>query len=327
MGDVNGLVVTDVLGLAKPVQKLVETVASGIGKVYEPTHIRRMAKAKADEIQIISDSINKNIALPVRYEAGEICINAEDANELARRAQNRALYQEMKKQQNIESVIGKAYDQLANEEVASEKPVDPDWVNEFFDNVANVSNDNMQMIWAKLLAGEVLNPGSFSLRTLATLKNLSQNEATLFSQITPYILGNIMQHNANIVSYFLFSDFDLLNRNHIQYSNILLLSDAGLFNIPGNTMINFHMKPEQSTLIIGSNKSIRIENKSSQEVSLCYSAFPLTEAGTQLLPIASQFCTLKIEHYVDDCLEYLQYRGFGTMHRDPLPQEILAYIE
>lgn len=70
MGDVNGLVVTDVLGLAKPVQKLVETVASGIGKVYEPTHIRRMAKAKADEIQIISDSINKNIALPVRYEAG-----------------------------------------------------------------------------------------------------------------------------------------------------------------------------------------------------------------------------------------------------------------
>ena len=108
MSVVNGLVVTDVLGLAKPLQKLVETVAIGIGKVYEPTHIRQMAKAKADEIQIISDSVNKNIALPIHYEDGSICITAEDANELARRAQNRALYQEMKKQQNIESVIGKA---------------------------------------------------------------------------------------------------------------------------------------------------------------------------------------------------------------------------
>ena len=91
MSDVNGLVVTDVLGLAKPLQKLVETVAIGIGKVYEPTHIRQMAKAKADEIQIISDSVNKNIALPIHYEDGSICITAEDANELARRAQNRVI--------------------------------------------------------------------------------------------------------------------------------------------------------------------------------------------------------------------------------------------
>lgn len=92
-------------------------------------------------------------------------------------------------------------------------------------------------------------------------------------------------------------------------------------------MINFHMKPEQSTLIIGNNKSIRIENKSNQEVSLCYSAFPLTEAGTELLPIASQFNKLKNEHYMAECLEFFQHRGFGTMHQEPLPQEILAYIE
>jgi hypothetical protein len=42
---------SDVLGalgrLSQPVSKLVEAVAAGIGKAYEPTHLVRMAKAAA----------------------------------------------------------------------------------------------------------------------------------------------------------------------------------------------------------------------------------------------------------------------------------------
>ena len=170
MSDASGITVTDVLGFAKGTQKLLDTIALGVGKVYEPWHIQRMAKAKAKEIEIISDKINENFSLPIRYDNGEVYI------------------QEMRKQQNIENVITKAYSKMEHVSDVSDKPVDPDWVNSFFDSVANVSNEQMQTLWAKLLAGEVETPGAFSLRTLNTLKNMSQLDAELFSQIVPFIL-------------------------------------------------------------------------------------------------------------------------------------------
>lgn len=329
MSDVNGLVVTDVLGLAKPLQKLIETAAIGVGKVYEPTHIRRMAKAKADEIQIISKSINKNIALPIHYEDGSVCIAAEDANELVRRAQNRALYQEMKKQQNIESVIGKAYDELSTVSDVSDTPVDSDWVSEFFDNVANVSNDGMQTFWAKLLAGEVLKPGSFSLRTLATLKNLSQEEAALFTQITPYVLQYKQTDEEGERSLFLFSKFDLLQNNGISFGSILWLSEAGLINDSGNAMINILIKPGQNSLIEVNNKVLNIKNTRASEVSLGYEVYPLTEAGTELFPVAVA-CQSEItntDNYVGECLELLRGRGFGSLYRESVPQDVLMCID
>lgn len=86
----------------------------------------------------------------------------------------------MKKQQHIESVIEVAYSELDKVTSVNDIPVDSDWISNFFDAVANVSTEQMQILWGKLLAGEVQRPGSFSLRTLNVLKNLTQNEASIF---------------------------------------------------------------------------------------------------------------------------------------------------
>ena len=48
MSDLKGLEISDIFGLSEPLTKLVETVSCGVGKLYEPTHIRRLAKAKAE---------------------------------------------------------------------------------------------------------------------------------------------------------------------------------------------------------------------------------------------------------------------------------------
>ena len=40
MSDASGITVTDVLGFAKGTQKLLDTIALGVGKVYEPWHIQ-----------------------------------------------------------------------------------------------------------------------------------------------------------------------------------------------------------------------------------------------------------------------------------------------
>ena len=46
MSDVKGIEIHDILGLEEPLTKLIECVSNGIGKIYEPTHIKRIAKAK-----------------------------------------------------------------------------------------------------------------------------------------------------------------------------------------------------------------------------------------------------------------------------------------
>lgn len=58
MPDLKGVEVHDLLGLSEPTTKLIETISSGIGKVYEPWHIKRMAKAKKEELEIISNVFN-----------------------------------------------------------------------------------------------------------------------------------------------------------------------------------------------------------------------------------------------------------------------------
>lgn len=48
--------IKDLAGLSQPLTKLVEVVAQGLGTVYEPIHIKRMAKARAMEIKTIASA-------------------------------------------------------------------------------------------------------------------------------------------------------------------------------------------------------------------------------------------------------------------------------
>lgn len=93
--------INNLVGLKEPLLKLIEVVSSGMGKVYEPAHIKRMAEAKAKEINLISEAVDKNIVLPIKYENKDIIVDTQNIQELMIRAQNRFLFQEMRKQKNI----------------------------------------------------------------------------------------------------------------------------------------------------------------------------------------------------------------------------------
>ena len=90
-------------------------------------------------------------------------------------------FQEQKRQSNIESVVQQAALKLGDKEVKDHK-VDHDWTARFFSDVQDVSSEQMQALWAKILAGEVTKPGSTSTRTLSILRNLNQDAADLFAK-------------------------------------------------------------------------------------------------------------------------------------------------
>ena len=299
----NGIV--DILN-ALPTSKLISTVSAGIGKLYEPTHIKRIAKAKAEEIKLISGVMEECSVIPTQYNDGSLTLNNTDWDNFVRRTQGRMAFQELQKQNNIECVVAKAYNILENEQTCSDEPVEQGWINRFFDSVADVSDDDLQKLWGKVLAGEIKQPNSYSLRTLETLKNLSRYEAELFRKIAPYILKCYGNESKTFYDYFLLSGCVSMNhisqKMQVNFPMILDLSNAGL--ISSNSLISagIDINSNVTETIYGISESIQIHNNGSDIVNIRASAFILSTAGKELLPVVlSTSDTHPYQTYMNDC--------------------------
>ena len=169
------------------IEKLLDYVASGIGSVagtyLAPWKAKQEVKSKL--IAAEADASILTIQAEAQTQARDILIS-QDANitgelAIASAVEQRIRFQEQKRQVNIKSVVQQAADQLGDKEVTDSEP-DHDWTARFFNEVQDVSSEEMQSLWAKVLAGEVQRPGSTSIRTLGILKNLDRNTAQLFKK-------------------------------------------------------------------------------------------------------------------------------------------------
>jgi hypothetical protein len=193
----------DLKALSQPAVKLIEAVSSAIGVLYEPTQIRRKAQAEADAAIIKSK--------------GDI-----ELQKLALRASERITNRELRRQRNIESIVVGALEHLPPS--TSQDEVDEDWISQFFEHCQDVSSSEMQALWAKLLAGEFAQPGTYSRRTLNLVKLMSKDDAVMFTAFCGYVFrGEEFLFHVRTKQ----SD-ELLKSNGISYRNLLNLQNVGL---------------------------------------------------------------------------------------------------
>ena len=263
--------------LNKPINKLIDSVSGAIGKAYQPRHIRKMAEAKAYEIKMISEQLRENSDVPIIYDAKGISMDTTNFEDLAKRASSRLAYQEIKKQENIDSVVDNAYSELEGKELESEENVDNDWMIRFINSVEDISNEKMQIIWGKILAGEIINPNSVSLRTLDILRNLSKNEAKLFEKICNYIINER----------YIYNDDDILKKYEIIYADMLNLADYGLINssmlLSNNININ-----ENEVMLFKNDEYIVMAKSNTENIEISLPIFLLSEAGKELSKIVNK---------------------------------------
>ena len=204
----------------EPISKLVEAVRGAVGTLYEPTRIRRKAEAEADAAKI---------AAKTEVDIAKIKLEGiPELQELALRANERINYRELRRQRNIESVVSKAVHQLP--ESVSDEKVDEDWIVQFFNYAQDVGNEEMQTLWARLLAGEVAEPGSFSLRTLHTIKMLSPFDAALFEHLCNYLWNESIYLSFDSVSsetQAWLNDKRLSNNNLLHLESLNCITGAG----------------------------------------------------------------------------------------------------
>jgi uncharacterized repeat protein (TIGR03899 family) len=176
---------------------------------------------------------------------------------VAERAEHRQRKQLSQHQANLESIFALALTYTPSDVTGVE--LDPDWRYQFFQMAEQIHNRKMQDLWARILASEVVNPGNFSLRTLALLTQLTLREAQIFEKA----LGMSVKINAEprfklLSSYRINGGIKQYFRKHTQtnfglsqfglpYSSILTLVDAGLLH-----------KSEFETGLLSSNENIQL---------------------------------------------------------------------
>ena len=204
----------------EPVTKLVEAVRAGTGAWFEPTRIRRKADADAYATRVATQA-----------ESDAALIKAEGDVELhllAMRVEERTKYLELRRQRNIDAIVEKAIDQLPSS--VSNEPVDEDWVAQFFNHAQDIGDQEMQQLWAKLLACEVAQPESFSLRTLQVVRLLRPSDAKLFQHFSSYVWSG---------GFHLYNDLTLqiMQQKGLRYYELAHLQSLGLLSMHPSTAI------------------------------------------------------------------------------------------
>ena len=179
-------------------EKLLDYAASGIGAVagtiLAPWKARREAEARlikvradADSLKLIADAqVEARHSLSLPDQAGRRVLEI-DRDDIWQRIE----FQEEKRQANITSVVREAAADLGDKQVPAHEP-DPDWTARFFDGVQDVSSEDMRKIWAKILSGEIEEPGRTSSRTLSILRDMSQRDAKAFSALMEYRISEFI---------------------------------------------------------------------------------------------------------------------------------------
>lgn len=285
----------DTLGLGKvlPLDKLLDILSKAVGRVTKSYFDRKDVDTKAYEILKLAEANAKVKEMETKLVGVKdekiAIISAKDVPNtipetsqvnptLSERTQERINFQEAKKQLNIENITAFAAEDLKNEPPVTDEPLDEDWTTRFFKIAEEISNEEMQALWGKILAGEIKQPKTFSLRTLELIRNLSQKEANTFKKVANFAIKNINEN------YLVKNVDNLLSEKYdINYTDIALLTEIGIIQ-SGEFVVHQLLKSpkEYSRLFLAGEILIYIQVKpNTPTINIPVHRF--TNAGNELL--------------------------------------------
>ena len=113
--------------------------------------------------------------------------------EFAARASRTFTHRVLRERLNLEKVFSfvidifrkKKYDNSENQQTSDQagETISPDWFNIFEKEASQKSDEDMQYRFAQVLAGEIEQPGSHSIKAVKALGNMDQSTAKLFQRL------------------------------------------------------------------------------------------------------------------------------------------------
>lgn len=187
---------------------------------------------------------------------------------VVQRTVDRLINEQIKRQKNREAVALGAIKILATRSApTSQTNVDDEWLDSFSEKAETAHSENVQELWARVLAGELAIPGSFSKRALDVLKALDQSEAEKFANMVRFSFGNIIPSLTIGFSGTLFSDA-------VKLQDLGLLSGVN----PRFGKPIMHTPGKEFGGLAGRRAHLQVYSQSQPKIDIVF----LTEVGRQL---------------------------------------------
>lgn len=262
-------------GLSKPADTLIKKVSQAVGGIFAPHQIKRIAKAEAEAALIQAQA--------------EIQIT-----DLRRRAMLRFVDEEARRQKNIEDITNKALPQL--KDGADPDRMEDDWVTNFFEKSRMVSDEDMQNLWSRVLAGEANTPGTYSKRTVNFLSGLDKVDAQAFSKFCGFVwqIGKIEPLIFDM-------NADIYNKQGADFASLVHLESIGLIRL--EAVIGFQKTGclrRFSWQYYGKPLQIEMSKDSDNAIDIGHALF--TRVGRELAPISGSAPVEGFFEYVRDIL-------------------------
>lgn len=274
----------DLAGIGEAVKglaKLLDTIKSYCVWAREPARFDRMLQ-----------SISQNKITPglIEYKTPnvELKIKAVSPDEPSTidliEYQNAVLTEKsalfVKEQYNRDRIIVNAAKKLNHSEGISNDQVDEDWLANFFEHAKYANSDYMQILWGRILADEVVKPGSYSIRALDALRNLKKTDAENFTKICSLLLANVnksLQFVLNDADYLL-REKSLSQRDLSYLEEIGLIRQSSLAEIPIGILSNDNL----AAFTHADKKIFFIEAENMRQKLMELNYFYLTRLGIEL---------------------------------------------
>lgn len=267
------------------------TSATDVGVAYfegKATEIRTTNEARASLSKEVTKQIAESMNVPAEY--AELAVHKHASKIVG-------------EQINKDKTLAIAKDQLehlSQEGIAStsEEDISEDWLNVFDDISGKCSSEKMQALFGKILADEIKNPSSFSIRAIKLVHELDSKNANLFQKVCSYSIGLKNHSNEEEYSQILLTGMsgtignNSLAKFGLNLTNILSLVDCGLLN----SELSINLTLDQSVVALdGKSVSLPVyyrgqpiafrqtEKIDKQEFKL--SGAQLTAVGREIYPI------------------------------------------
>lgn len=156
-----------------------------------------------------------------------------------------------------------------------------EWFDRFFDAASMVSDDEMKIIWAKILSDEADDKGKYSFRFIESMKLLSQSEAKTFAKLSKLVLiepdGSLYVYAPSD------SQLEIYESYGINDFDFLLMEECGLINMGVTQNHDIELDVDSCNGFYNGDLFVRFYSETlSDEMVFKFESYPLTRFGQQV---------------------------------------------
>ena len=252
--------------------KAASGITGAIQRLMPGISMRSIQKAESRNTQLILDDLEK-----IKERKEQLGLSDTFVEELQHDAIKRH-----RRAVNLANVL--SYAESGISETANIDNVDDDWLEEFQDHAEKASDKDAQIIWGKLLAGEMNSPGSYSKQLMSTLSIMSRSDAEMFLKLTSFCIFCIESHGKTTrqVALLLHLDSDKDNTYNLEeynYNMLSRLASFGLLDLSGFT--RFIVEPSNRISFLVNDDVITLNNETEEEKHIVFQ-YVFTPVGAEL---------------------------------------------